>query len=81
MFLTRVCQSVHRGRGIYDVTSCLDAWSHVPSMEKGLCLWFHVPSGAVSVSGPMLLLGVSVSAPMLFLGVSVSGAMLLLGFP
>ena len=44
MFFTRVCQSVHRGRGIYDVTSCLDAWSHVPSMEKGLCLWSHVTS-------------------------------------
>ena len=32
------------GRGsLYDVTSCLAAWSHVPS--GGLCLWFHVPSG------------------------------------
>ena len=41
---THVCYSVHRGRGsLYDVTSCLVAWSHVPS--------------GVSVSGPMFLPG------------------------
>ena len=28
---------------LYDVTSCLAAWSPVPS--RGLCLWSHVPSG------------------------------------
>ena len=32
------------GRGsLYDVTSCLAAWSHVPF--GGFCLWSHVPSG------------------------------------
>ena len=29
------------GRGLYDVTSFLAAWSHVPS--RGVCLWSHVP--------------------------------------
>ena len=38
---THVCNSVHRGP-LYDVTSCLVAWSHVPS--GGLCPWSHVPS-------------------------------------
>ena len=28
---------------LYDVTSCLAAWSHVPS--GGLCPWSHIPSG------------------------------------
>ena len=45
------------GGGLYDVTSCLDAWS------------MFLPSKRVSVSGSMFLLGVSVSGPMLFLGV------------
>ena len=31
------------GGGLYDVTSCLAVWSHVPS--GGLCLWSHVPPG------------------------------------
>ena len=40
---TRVCYSVHRGKGpLYDVTPCLAAWSHAPSR-------------GVSVSGPMFL--------------------------
>ena len=38
-----VSHSVHRGKGsLYNVTSCLAAWPHVPS--GGLCLWSHVPS-------------------------------------
>ena len=42
---THVCHSVYSGRGsLYDVTSCLAAWSHVPS-GRGLCLLSHVPSG------------------------------------
>ena len=36
--------SVHGGGSLYDVTSCLTAW-------------FHVPYGGVSVSGTMFLLG------------------------
>ena len=39
---------------LYDVTSCLAAWSHVP-LEESLCL-VHVPSSGVSVPGPMFLL-------------------------
>ena len=35
-----VCLST--GWSLYDVTSCLPPWSHVPS--RGLCLWSHVPS-------------------------------------
>ena len=31
-------------RSLYDVTSCLTAWPHVPSVG-GLCAWSHVPSG------------------------------------
>ena len=38
-----MCHSVHGGGPLYDVTSCLAAW-------------FHVPYGGVSVSGPMFLL-------------------------
>ena len=41
--------------GLYDVISCLAAWSHVPS--RGLCLWSHVPPRGVSVSGSMFLPG------------------------
>ena len=41
---THVCHSVHGGWSLYGVTSCLAAWSHVPS-GGGLCLWSHVPSG------------------------------------
>ena len=33
---------------LYDVTSFLATWSHVPC--GGLCLWSHVPSRGVSVS-------------------------------
>ena len=62
---TRMCHSVHGGRGsLYDVTSCLAAWSHVLS--------------GGSVSGPMYFLGVSVSGP-IFLPEGVSGPMFLLG--
>ena len=47
MFL-HICHSVHGGGGclwsLYDVTSCLAAWSHV-AFQGGLCLWSHVPSG------------------------------------
>ena len=53
--------------GLYDVTSCLAPWSHVPSrgslslvpcsFQGGLCLWFHVPSRMV------LCLGVSLDPP------------------
>ena len=44
-----VCYSVHRdGGSLYDVTSCLAVWSHVPS-EGGLCLWSRVPSKGVSL--------------------------------
>ena len=57
-------QSVHRGRGsLYDVTSCLAAWSHVPS-GKG-----------VFVPGPMFLLGVSVQEVLCLEG-SLSGGSL-----
>ena len=41
---THGCPSVHGGGSLYDVTSCLVAWSHVPSR-------------GVSVSGPMFLRG------------------------
>ena len=82
MFFTRVCQSVHRGRGYFMMSLPVSMpgpmflpWKRV-SVSGSMFLL-----AAVSVSGPMLLLGVSVSGPMLFLGVSVSGAMLLLGFP
>ena len=55
-----VCQSFcSQGTGsLYDVISCLAAWS-------------HVPSGGISVYGPMFLLGVSISGPMFLPGVSV----------
>ena len=42
---TGMCQSFRpQGEGsLYDVTSCLTAWSYVPSW--GLCLWPHFPPG------------------------------------
>ena len=44
--------SGQRGGGsLYDVTSCLAAWSHVPS-GGSLCLWSHVPlRGSLSKEG------------------------------
>ena len=66
---SHVSHSVQRGRGsLYDVTSCLAAWSHVP--------W----GGGVSVSSPMFL-GVGSLPQVLcsFQGVSVSGTMFLPG--
>ena len=48
-----VSHSVHGVRGSsYDVTSCLGAWSHVPSGKGGLCL---VPCSfwGVSVQGSL----------------------------
>ena len=62
MFLhLSVSHSVHRGRrSLYDVTSCLATWS-------------HVPSGTIPVSGPMFLLGVSVSGPMFLPGTETPG--------
>ena len=48
---------------LYDVTSCLAAWS-------------HVPSGGVSVSGPMFLLRGSLSRGLaLCSGVGVGGCL------
>ena len=47
--------------GLYDVTSCLTAWSHVPS--GGLCAWSHVPSwGDVPTGGGGLPTGGGASA-------------------
>ena len=48
-----MCHSVQGG--VFDATSCLAAWSHVPS-RGGLCPWSHVPSGGslswgISVQG------------------------------
>ena len=37
-----VSHSVHGG-SLYDVTSCLAAWS----FWRGPCAWFHVPSGGL----------------------------------
>ena len=40
---TRVCHSVHKG-SLYDVTSCLTTWSHVPSggfSVQGRCLRYR----------------------------------------
>ena len=46
---THVCYSVHRGRGsLYDVTSCLVAWPHVPSRGS---LSRGDSAGGVSVQG------------------------------
>ena len=58
--------SVCPHRSLYDVTSCLAAWPHVPS--RGLCCWFYVPSGGLCFEG-CLCLGVSVQ------GVSVWGSL------
>ena len=41
-----VSHSVHRGGFLSVVTSCLAAWSHVPSGGSP-CLWSHVPSGGL----------------------------------
>ena len=49
--------SVHRG-SLYELAYCLAAWSHVPSR-------------AVSIPGPMFLLGVSVEGGLCPEGVSV----------
>ena len=49
---THVCHSVHGMGSLYDATSCLAAWCHVPS--RGFCLSFHVPSGGISVRGGSL---------------------------
>ena len=54
-----VCHSVHRVGGgrrgsLYDVISCLAAWSHIPSWD--LFLWSHVSLG-LSVSRHTFLLG------------------------
>ena len=38
---TRVCLFSNAG-SLYDVTSCLTAWSHVPS-GRGVCARSHVP--------------------------------------
>ena len=62
MFLhLSVSHSVNMGEGsLYDVTSCLAAWSHIPS------------GGRVSVSGSMFLPGGSLSlVSYSFLGVSL----------
>ena len=42
-----VSHSVRGGGVLYDVTSCLAVWSHVPSGKGGLCAWSHVPSGGL----------------------------------
>ena len=42
MFLL-TCFILFGGWSLYEVTSCLVAWSHVPS-GGCLCLWSHVPS-------------------------------------
>ena len=47
-----VSHSVHRGGGggsLYDVTFGLAAWFHVPSGQRVLCAWSHVPVRGVSV--------------------------------
>ena len=45
--------------GVYNVTSCLAAWSHVPSRgSMGLCPWSHVPSRGVSVQGVSVQRGI-----------------------
>ena len=64
---THVCHSVH-GSGLYDVTSCLATWCHVPSrgslslipcsFQRGLCLEVLYPNGlslgeGVSVGRPL----------------------------
>ena len=48
---THVCLFVGGdNRSLCDVTSCLAAWSYVPS-GGGLCAWSHVPSIGVSIMG------------------------------
>ena len=45
VIISEACVILVMGWGwwsLYDVTSCLAAWSHVPSW--GFCLWSHVPS-------------------------------------
>ena len=71
-----MCHSVHSGGGsLYDVTSYLAARFHIPS--RGLCLWFHVPSGGLYPGGHCpgghcpggLCLGVSAQ------GISIQGSL------
>ena len=81
-----VCHSVHWGGGLYDVTSCLAAWSHVPS-RGSLCLVpcsFYgglYPGGLYYVTSCLAAwfhapsVGVSVSGPMFLLGKSLSAGL------
>ena len=57
MFLHLSVSHSVQGGSLYDVTSCLAAWSHVPS-GGGLCLWSHVPSRRGLCPGGSLCLGV-----------------------
>ena len=68
-----VSHSVHRG-SLYDVTSCLAAWSHIPSEGVSvLCPMFLGGGGGRSVSRRGPYPGVSVQKGSLFRGVSVQG--------
>ena len=45
MFLhLSIVHSVDGRVSLYDVTSCLSAWSHIPLGGGGVCAWSHVPS-------------------------------------
>ena len=76
VIISEACVILVMGWGwwsLYDVTSCLAAWSHVPSW--GFCLWSHVPSMGSLFRGSLswgLCLGVSVYGS-LSRGVSVAG--------
>ena len=71
---THVCHAVHRGPGgsLYDVTSCLTAWSNVPS-GGALCLWSHLSSGGnVCPGGGLCPSGVSVQGDLCPMGLCLS---------
>ena len=73
-----VSHSVHVGGSLYNVNSCLAAWSHVPS---GMGVSVMVPCSfwkEISMPGPMFLLGVSVQGGFCqgsLSGVSVQGSL------
>ena len=49
-YFTPICQSFYSQGSValYDVTSYLAAWSHVP-LRGGLCLWSHFPSRGFNI--------------------------------
>ena len=68
---THVCHSVHGGGGyLYDVNSCLAAWSHVPfggSLSLVPCpFWRGYLSQGISVSGGLCILRILLECILVF---------------